>query len=75
MTTMPVTPRFCGSLPQLPSSFCDFFRNATALSTVVLYLVGRLLGDRRRPGSSANADGERGQGNEQTLPHGLILAK
>src|SRR5437588_4631316 len=36
-TTMPVSPRLFGSLPQLPSSFCDFLKNATAFSTVVLY--------------------------------------
>ena len=26
VTTMPVTPRLCGSADQLPFSFCDFFR-------------------------------------------------
>ena len=34
VTTRPVTPRFCGSAPQLPSSFWDFLRNAAALSAI-----------------------------------------
>ena len=37
VTITPVIPRFCGCGPQLPSSFCDFFRNVAAFDTVACH--------------------------------------
>ena len=70
---MPVTPRFCGSAAQLPSAFCDFFRYATALSTVACHWSAG-VGCARGRGSSANAAANANERSEQTLPHGLISA-